>query len=83
MASLEELGGIDENKLEKEVLNPIRHCLKYFELYEELNINCKKGILITGPTGSGKTALGIAIGKEVEKWGCYFKYIQGNNSILC
>jgi len=29
MASLEELGGIDKLKLEKEVVNPIRHCLLY------------------------------------------------------
>jgi SpoVK/Ycf46/Vps4 family AAA+-type ATPase len=39
--------------------------LKNNEIFEKLNINPPKGILLTGPTGSGKTAVGLAICKDI------------------
>lgn len=80
MSGLDELGGLSKEKIE-ELIQPIRHCLVHKDLYGELGVDCKKGILLTGPTGSGKTALGVAVGKEVRSWGCYFRYIQANSLI--
>lgn len=50
--------------------------LDNLNLFYELNISPPKGILLTGPTGSGKTSIGLAICKDLSlkyKYPCFIK----------
>jgi len=59
-----DIGGLDDVKLELQ--EAIEWPLRYPELYKELNHTLTKGILLHGPSGTGKTLLAKAVATESE-----------------
>ena len=62
--SYEDLGGIKNNvqKVREMIELPLRHP----ELFERLNIEAPKGVLLHGPPGTGKTLLAKAVANETN-----------------
>jgi transitional endoplasmic reticulum ATPase len=60
----EEIGGLDNVK--RELQEAVEWPLKYPALYKELKHNIPKGILLHGPSGTGKTLLAKAVATESE-----------------
>ena len=78
--SLDQLGGL--SNILPQVLQLIYLPLKYKHLFTSLNLNPPRGILLTGPPGSGKTALALAIGKHIkETLGFSFLFNSGTELI--
>ncbi|MGH9984975.1 MAG: CDC48 family AAA ATPase, partial [Nitrososphaeraceae archaeon] len=60
----ENIGGLDTVK--RELQEAVEWPLKYPALYKELKHNIPKGILLYGPSGTGKTLLAKAVATESE-----------------
>jgi transitional endoplasmic reticulum ATPase len=60
----EDIGGLDNVK--RELQEAVEWPLKYPALYKELRHNIPKGILLHGPSGTGKTLLAKAVATESE-----------------
>ena len=60
--SWSDIGGLEEVK--KELLKVVEWPLKYPEIFDELNAQAPKGILLYGPPGTGKTLLAKAVANE-------------------
>jgi transitional endoplasmic reticulum ATPase len=60
----EDIGGLDTVK--RELQEAVEWPLKYPALYKELKHNIPKGILLYGPSGTGKTLLAKAVATESE-----------------
>jgi transitional endoplasmic reticulum ATPase len=59
-----DIGGLEEIK--RELQEAVEWPLKYPELYKKLGYNMPKGILLYGPSGTGKTLLAKAVATESE-----------------
>lgn len=59
-----EIGGLESVK--RELQEAVEWPLKYPELYKKIGYNMPKGILIYGPSGTGKTLLAKAVATESE-----------------
>ena len=59
-----DIGGLEDVKLELQ--EAIEWPLRYPDLYKELNHTLTKGILLHGPSGTGKTLLAKAVATESE-----------------
>ena len=59
-----DIGGLEEIK--RELQEAIEWPLKYPDLYKELNHTLTRGILLHGPSGTGKTLLAKAVATESE-----------------
>ncbi len=60
----EEVGGLDDIK--RQLQEAIEWPMKYPDLYKKLGHNIPKGILLHGPSGTGKTLLAKAVSTESE-----------------
>ncbi len=60
----EDIGGLDGIK--RELMEAVEWPLKYPELYKKLGYDMPKGILLYGPSGTGKTMLAKAVATESE-----------------
>ena len=60
----DDIGGLDNVK--RELQEAVEWPLKYPSLYNELKHNIPKGILLHGPSGTGKTLLAKAVATESE-----------------
>jgi transitional endoplasmic reticulum ATPase len=60
----DDIGGLDNVK--RELQEAVEWPLKYPALYKELKHNIPKGILLHGPSGTGKTLLAKAVATESE-----------------
>lgn len=70
--SFSDVGGLDAavRKVREVVQLPLRHP----EIFERLGIDPPRGVLLHGPSGTGKTLIARAVAGET---GCYFKNIIG------
>lgn len=70
--TFEDVGGLDEavRKVREVVQLPLRHP----EIFERLGIDPPRGVLLHGPSGTGKTLIARAVAGDT---GCYFKSIMG------
>jgi transitional endoplasmic reticulum ATPase len=59
-----EIGGLDEVK--KELQEAVEWPLKFQDLYKVIGYNMPKGVLLHGPSGTGKTLLAKAVATESE-----------------
>jgi transitional endoplasmic reticulum ATPase len=59
-----DIGGLDSFK--KELQEAVEWPLKYTEIYEKIGYSLPKGVMIHGPSGTGKTLLGKAVATESE-----------------
>ena len=68
-----DVGGLSEaiRKVQEVVQLPLRHP----EIFEKLGIDPPRGVLLHGPSGTGKTLIARAVAGET---GCYFKSIIGS-----
>ena len=62
--SWNDIGGLDEVK--RELQEAVEWPLRYPDLYTQLDHNMPKGILMHGPSGTGKTMLAKAVATESE-----------------
>lgn len=71
-AGYDQIGGASKHlaAVRELVELPLRHP----ELWQKLGINPPRGVLLTGPPGSGKTAMARAVAKET---GAYFFLVNG------
>ncbi len=60
----QDIGGLEEIK--KELQEAVEWPLKYPDLYSKIGHNAPKGILLFGPSGTGKTLLAKAVATESE-----------------
>ncbi|MFN3621728.1 MAG: CDC48 family AAA ATPase, partial [Nitrososphaerales archaeon] len=60
----EDIGGLEAVK--RELMEAVEWPLKYPELYKKLGYDMPKGILLYGPSGTGKTLLAKAVATESE-----------------
>jgi len=60
----EDIGGLESVK--RELMEAVEWPLKYPELYKRLGYQMPKGILLYGPSGTGKTLLAKAVATESE-----------------
>ena len=60
----EDIGGLESVK--RELMEAVEWPLKYPELYKKLGYQMPKGILLYGPSGTGKTLLAKAVATESE-----------------
>jgi len=60
----EEVGGLAEVK--RELMEAVEWPMKYPELYEKLGHKMPRGILLHGPSGTGKTLMAKAVATESE-----------------
>jgi transitional endoplasmic reticulum ATPase len=58
----EDIGGLDDVK--EELFNAVQWPLRYPEVFERYAIQPPKGIMLHGPSGTGKTLLAKALAKE-------------------
>ncbi|MEJ2715756.1 MAG: AAA family ATPase [Deltaproteobacteria bacterium] len=67
-----DVGGLDEavRKVREVVQLPLQHP----EIFHQLGIDPPRGVLLHGPSGTGKTLIAKAVAGET---GCYFKAISG------
>jgi transitional endoplasmic reticulum ATPase len=70
--SYEDIGGLDA-ELQK-VREVIEFPMKYPELFKKLGIEAPKGLLLVGPSGTGKTLIARAIASEVK---VHFIHVNG------
>jgi len=70
--SFKDVGGLDQavGKVREVVQLPLRHP----EIFFRLGIDPPRGVLLHGPSGTGKTLIARAVAGET---GCYFKCING------
>jgi transitional endoplasmic reticulum ATPase len=59
-----DIGGLDQVK--KELQEAVEWPLKYPDLYDKIGYSMPKGILLHGPSGTGKTLLAQAVATESE-----------------
>ena len=59
-----DIGGLE--KIKQELKEAVEWPMKYEKSFERLGITAPKGILLYGPTGTGKTLLAKAVAKESE-----------------
>ena len=59
-----DIGGLESFK--KELQEAVEWPLKYTEIYEKIGYSLPKGVMIHGPSGTGKTLLGKAVATESE-----------------
>ncbi len=59
-----DIGGLDSVK--KELQEAVEWPLKYTDLYDKIGYSMPKGILLHGPSGTGKTLLAKAVATESE-----------------
>ena len=71
--SFEDVGGLHDavRRVREVVQLPLRHP----EIFERLGIAPPRGVLLHGPSGTGKTLIARAVAGET---GCYFKNISGS-----
>ena len=62
--SWEEIGGLEEVK--KELMEAVEWPMKYPGLYDKLGHKMPRGILLHGPSGTGKTLMAKAVATESE-----------------
>lgn len=70
--SYEDIGGLDA-ELQK-VREVIEFPIKYPELFKKLGMEAPKGLLLVGPSGTGKTLMARAIANEVK---AHFIHVNG------
>jgi transitional endoplasmic reticulum ATPase len=70
--SYEDIGGLDA-ELQK-VREVIEFPMKYPELFKKLGMEAPKGLLLVGPSGTGKTLMARAIASEVK---AHFIHVNG------
>ncbi len=70
--SYEDIGGLDA-ELQK-VREVIEFPIKYPELFKKLGMEAPKGLLLVGPSGTGKTLMARAIANEVK---AHFIHLNG------
>ncbi len=70
--SYEDIGGLDA-ELQK-VREVIEFPIKYPELFKKLGLEAPKGLLLVGPSGTGKTLMARAIASEVK---AHFIHVNG------
>jgi transitional endoplasmic reticulum ATPase len=58
----EDIGGLDEEK--QQLKEMVDWPIKYNDLFKSIGINAPKGILLYGPSGTGKTKLANAVATE-------------------
>lgn len=70
--TFDDVGGLDDaiRKVREVVQLPLRHP----EIFSQLGIDPPRGVLLHGPSGTGKTLIARAVAGET---GCYFKSISG------
>ena len=70
--TFEDVGGLEDaiRKVREVVQLPLRHP----EIFSQLGIDPPRGVLLHGPSGTGKTLIARAVAGET---GCYFKSISG------
>ena len=62
--SWEDVGGLEDTK--ERLRETIQWPLEYPEVFEELDMQAAKGVLMYGPPGTGKTLLAKAVANEAE-----------------
>lgn len=70
--TFKDVGGLDDaiRKVREVVQLPLRHP----EIFQTLGIDAPRGVLLHGPSGTGKTLIARAVSSET---GCYFKSVIG------
>lgn len=68
-----DVGGLDDAV--RRVKEIVQLPLKHPEIFERLGIDPPKGVLLHGPSGTGKTLIARAVAGETR---CYFKAVNGS-----